>query len=112
MKKESTRLTATSELIGKYINRRLWTDVVPEGMVVGIKGKTTLILAHVHVERNEDIKMNFIPGGFSAHCTNNYAQEWIFTVDKSNLREFKFTKGNMHRCSIEDSPRYFYDFNF
>ena len=104
--------TATPSLIGKYINRYLWSDVIPVGKIIGIKGKSTLIMARVNYTRDESVKMNFIPGGFSAHCTNNYAQEWIYTVDETDTFTVRLSNLFLRQCKIDEKPIHFYDFNF
>ena len=37
---KNNKLEANNELIGKYVNQVLWSDVDPVGKIVGIKGKT------------------------------------------------------------------------
>lgn len=101
-----------SSLIGKYINTYLWSDVEPLGKIVGIKGKSTLILARVNYTRDESAKMDFIPGGFSAHCTNNHAQKWVYSVDETDTFTVRFSKTFLSRNRIEEKPYHFYDFNF
>jgi hypothetical protein len=105
-------METNKDLIGKYINTYLWTDVNPLGKIVGIKGKTGVVLARVHCERDESVQMNFIPGGFSAHCTNNYSQKWIYTVDENDTFTVRLGKGFLKRNRIQDAPYHFYDYNF
>jgi hypothetical protein len=109
---ENTQTSATPSLIGKFINEYLWTDVNPLGKIIGVKGKSTLIMARVHCKRDESVEMNFIPGGFSAHCTNNYAQKWIYTVDEKDTFTVRLSKSFLRRNRIQDAPYHFYDFNF
>jgi len=103
---------ANSSLIGKYINEYLWSDVNPLGKIIGVKGKSTLILARVNYTRDESVKMEFIPGGFSAHCTNNHTQKWIYSVDDTDVFTVRLSKTFLRRNRIEESPYHFYDFNF
>ena len=105
-------ISTNSEMVGKFINEYLWSDVNPRGKIVGVKSKTQLILARVHVTRDESTQMNFIPGGFSAHCTNNHAQKWIYTVDESDTFTVRISKSFLRRNRIEENPYHFYDFNF
>ena len=107
-----TTVHVTEDMIGKYINEYLWTDVNPIGKIVGIVGKTGLILQRVIATRDESVKMNYIPGGFSAHCTNNYAQKWNFSVDETETFKIRLSKGMLRRRKIEEHPRCFYDYNF
>jgi hypothetical protein len=105
-------ISTNPEMVGKYINTYLWSDVNPLGKIMGIKGKTQLILARVHATRDESVKMEFIPGGFSAHCTNNHSQKWIYSVDEADTFTVRISKSFLQRNRIEDSPYHFYDFNF
>jgi len=104
--------TVNPSLIGKYINTYLWSDVNPLGKIIGIKGKSTLILARVNYKRDESVQMDFIPGGFSAHCTNNHAQKWIYSVDESDTFTVRLSKIFLRRNRIAEAPYHFYDFNF
>jgi len=105
-------VTTNSDMVGKYINTYLWSDVNPLGKIIGVKSKTQLILARVNVTRDESVKMEFIPGGFSAHCANNHAQKWIYSVDESDTFTVRISKGFLKRNRIDDNPYHFYDFNF
>ena len=106
------KLEVTSELIGKYINRVLWTDVDPVGKIIGIKGKTKVIIQPIQAGQNK-VKMQYIPGGFAGHCFNQSEQEYDFqesgkpfetSISKSSLRS--------NRWSIDNQPRKYYDYNF
>ena len=107
------RLVATPDLIGKYINEVLWSDVNPVGQIVDIKGKTTLIVARVTADHNKT-KMEYIPGGFAGHCTNMYDQDWEFTLHENDLFEVNYSRTNFKKrfYAIYDYPRKFYDYNF
>jgi len=109
---KNTQTVADASLIGKYINEYLWSDVLPLGKIIGVKGKSTLIMARVHYTRDESVEMNFIPGGFSAHCTNNHSQKWIYTVDETDTFTVRLSKSFLRRNKIQDTPYHFYDFNF
>ena len=105
-----TTFTATEDMIGKYINEVLYSDVNPIGKIVGIKSKTILYVQPVVAIENKT-KMDFVPGGFSFHCTNNRSQEWIFE-EQGDIIEVKMTLGRYDWKRISDSPRKFYDYNF
>jgi hypothetical protein len=110
MKKQ--KLELTEELIGKYINRVLWSDVDPVGKIVGIKGKTKVLIQPVKAGENK-VKMDFIAGGFSAHCTNQSAQRYDF-VEEGEVFEANLSNASMkNQCwKISDAPRKYYDYNF
>ena len=110
MKKE--KFIVSESLIGKYINQYLWSDVNPVGKIVGVKGKTKVIIQPVVASENLT-KMEFIPGGFSAHCTNMYEQRYEFReegqVFETVLSNFRMKKSYW---SIEEAPNKHYDYNF
>jgi hypothetical protein len=110
MKKE--KFIVSEDLIGKYINQYLWSDVNPVGKIVGVKGKTKVLVQPVVASENLT-KMEFIPGGFSAHCTNMYEQEYEFS-EEGKVYEMSLSNSSMKRThlGIADHPRRFYDYNF
>jgi len=105
-----TTFTATEDMIGKYINEYLYSDVNPVGKIVGIKSKTILYVQPIEATKNKT-EMEFIPGGFSAHCTNNGAQEWEFE-EVGEVVEMRMTLGRYDWRKIADAPRKHYDYNF
>jgi hypothetical protein len=109
---KNAKLELTNELIGKYINRVLYSDVDPVGKIVGIKGKTKVLIQPISASENKT-KMDFIPGGFSAHCTNMYDQSYEFYED-GEVFEATLSKTAMKKrfWSISQNPRKFYDYNF
>jgi hypothetical protein len=109
---ENMVTVANPSLIGKFINEYLWSDVEPVGKIIGVKGKSTLIMARVNYTRDESVQMEFIPGGFSAHCPTNYAQKWIYTVNESDTFTVRLSKSFLKRNKIQDTPYHFYDYNF
>jgi hypothetical protein len=108
----SLKLMVNQSLIGKYINQRTGTDVNPVGKIVGIKGKSTLIIQPI-VASNNLIKMNFIEGGFVAHCDNQNEQRYEFT-EQGDVFEFRISNASLknRHWSINSSPFKFYDYNF
>jgi hypothetical protein len=113
LKVKSMKLEASEHLIGKYVNQVLWSDVNPIGKIVAIKSKTKLVLARVEAIANVT-KMQFEPGGFSAHCSNNNAQKWLYAVDENDLFEVSYSWTNFKKSfyRVENAPYKFYDFNF
>lgn len=101
---------ATEELIGKYINRYLWTDVQPVGKIIGIKSKSIVIVQRVVAGENLN-KMEFIAGGFSAHCPNNHSQKYEF-FETEEVFEVRLSKQYLKQCRIDRLPHNFYDYNF
>ena len=88
-------------------------EVINENRIVARKCKATL---------SQDFKLNFVPGGFSAHCTNNYEQEYDY-IDDLDAPGIVFTKRKNGRWYKEGESsssselkigyrRKFYDYNF
>jgi len=129
-----------------YFNEYLWIGVEHDGLywhsdvnpieIVGVKGNT-IEIRRMKIGDNKT-KMEFIPGGFSAHCLNNSSQDWeiesnpdspvekarIIKIFEYNRKQYDpDTKGykDVKEYSIirngltyrfSDKPCYYYDFNF
>ena len=104
-------IQATEDMVGKYLNEYLYTDVNPIGKIVGIKSKTVVLVKRVIATRDESVKLEFHVGGFSAHCSNQHAQKWHFT-ETDEVIPIRISKGYLRRNRIDDKPRCFYDYNF
>lgn len=112
MKNSNTKFQVTEELIGKYINQHLLSDVNPVGKIVAIKGKTKVLIQPVRAGWNKT-KMNVDVGGFGGYTTNNYAQKYDFFEEGEVYEErLSNTRMNNKRWRIGDEPRKFYDYNF
>ena len=109
---KNEKFIVTEELVGKYLNQVLWSDVNPIGKIVDIKGKTKVIVQPVKAGPNK-AKMEFIPGGFSAHCTNMYDQHYDF-IERGEMFEISLSNSSMKRSflGISDYPSKHYDYNF
>ncbi len=104
--------TMRDDLVGKYINRHLYTDSYPVGKIVGIKGKDTVFIQPVVAGENKT-KMDFIPGGFGAHCTNNRDQSYDFSECGEVFKErLTFSKLEKYSWYIDNAPTKHYDYNF
>lgn len=99
-------------LVGMFVSKRLWSDVNCVGKVVGTFGKTGIIVEPWDgVEQTT--KMEFIPGGFSAHCPTNWAQKWRFEKVEGDNKRMRLGKGfwkDGYRMTF--GPTKHYDFNF
>ncbi len=99
-------------IVGKYLNRHLWSDVHPIGKVIAMKGKSSAVVQKVEVvEGSNKAKMDFHVGGFSAHCSNNYSQQWEYKETEETF-VVRLSKRFFKQVRVSDSPLYFYDFNF
>ena len=105
--------------IAPFANRLGYTDVDPFEVVRAVSEKTLEVRA-MNAVQNPDWKPDFVPGGFSAHCTNNGAQQWIITPDPVApvFRIRKHRDGKWRDASgvrpyvLSEKPRKFYDYNF
>lgn len=100
----------TQDLVGKYINRYFWSDIDPVGKIVAVKSKTTVVVQKVVASENQQ-KMDFVTGGFSAHCVNQWRQFYEFT-ELDETFEVRLSKQYLKQCGIDAKPRKFYDYNF
>ena len=102
----------------KYANQIGYTDVHPFEVVRIVSDKTVEVRA-MEAVRDDSVKLDFIPGVFSAHCANQSEQKWIITSDESNpVFRVRLSKNRGwqdkygQRFSMADAPRKFYDYNF
>lgn len=101
-----------------YANQIGYSDVNPFEVVRTISDKTIEVRA-MDAERDTSVKLNFIPGGFSAHCENQSQQKWFITSNEENpVFRIRLSKNrgwqdkHGHRFVLADAPRKFYDYNF
>lgn len=109
---KNEKFIVTEELVGKYLNQVLWSDVNPIGKIVDIKGKTKVIVQPVKAGPNK-AKMEYVVGGFAGHCTNMYDQHYDF-FEEGNTYEMSLSNASMKRrfIRVHDAPCKHYDFNF
>jgi hypothetical protein len=109
-------LTATSDLIGKYINRVLWSDVDPVAKIIGIQGKNTLVCCKVTASENltPHGEMGFEAGGFVGHYHEQSKQQYHFTTHEYDVFNIRYSESMRKKkfLHINDYPRKFYDYNF
>jgi hypothetical protein len=106
------KLELNNELIGKYINRVLWSDVDPVGKIIAIKGKSKVIIQPVKAGENK-VKMEFVAGGFSFHCLNQGSQEYDF-IEKGEPFIVSLSNSSLNKrfWRINEHPIKYYDYNF
>lgn len=100
----------TSELIGKFVNRYSYSDINPIGKIIGTKGKTIILIQEIEAVKQTE-KLNFIVGGFAAHCDNQDNQKWEFKQN-DNVIEMKVSKSFLKQYGIDNNPKKYYDYNF
>jgi hypothetical protein len=111
-----TTLQATPDMVGKYINQVLWSDVNPVGKITGIKGKNTLICIRVTASGNLTpmSEMDFEAGGFVGTYYNQRAQRYEFIEHPQDVFELRYSSSMKKKrfLHINDYPSKFYDYNF
>lgn len=97
-----------NEKIGKYVSRAGYSDVSIIGNIVGVKGKRTFLVKSMSAEK-QIAKLEFLVGGFAAHCVNQDNQEWSFK-EYDEIIEVKNLKNS--RLVFSEKPYHYYDYNF
>ena len=99
-------------LEGRYVNQHLWSDVNPVGKIISTRGKNFVTIQPMSAGENKT-KMEFVVGGFSGHCINQYAQKYDFFEDGEPY-EVRISKTQLANrfWVIENSPCKYYDYNF
>jgi hypothetical protein len=100
-----------------YANHIGWSDVDPYEVVRVISEKT-IEIREMDAKRDDSVKLEFIPGGFSAHCSNQSDQKWSITSNPENrvirirLGKKGWKDAHGRRFALSDEPVKFYDYNF
>ena len=117
---DSAVLSSNSEgkrIMNKYANHYGYSDVYPFEVVRVISDKT-IEVREMDAERDDSVKLEWLPGGFAGHCVNQRDQKWFITSNESNpvirLRLNKKGWQDKHgrRFGLSDKPVRFYDYNF
>lgn len=103
----------------KYANCYGYTDVNPFE-ITKVVSDLTLEVRAMRAERDESVKLNHVPGGFFAHCSNQRDQKWFITSDNfARVERIRYSKAKGRwqnaygsRFQLADIPRKFYDYNF
>ena len=98
------------EMIGKYVSRKLYSDIQIVGKVIGIYGKTGIIIEKINAVR-DTVKKEYVVGGFSAYCLNNETQKWEFESTNIILKH-RIGRSWNRQYMLCDSPIHHYDYNF
>ena len=92
-----------------YTDAHAWTVIS-----VSESGKTITIQGD-NAELDPTWKPEMHPGGFSAHCSNNYSQRWICTPNPNGpIRKARLTKRgwSANGKSVTKGRHPFHDYNF
>lgn len=98
----------------KYANRYGYSDVEPYEIVRWVS-ETCIEIRFMNTVLSPDWKPNWVPGGFSAICTNISEQKWIITSNPANpvTRIHKGKKGwKQGEFRLSHEPVKYYDYNF
>jgi hypothetical protein len=86
--------------------------------VVRVISEKTIEIREMDAKRDDSVKLEFIPGGFSAHCSNQRDQNWFITSNPENrvirirLGKKGWKDAHGRRFALSDEPVKFYDYNF
>lgn len=99
--------------IRAFCNRHLYSDIEPYE-VVKVISQTCVEIRRMDTEQTVFPKHFFI-GGFSAHCADNYSQDYKYTSNPENgTRRIRLGKKGWDRGNhiMSETPINFYDYNF
>lgn len=110
------RLTPANVKIGDGATVNLYTDR-HAGTIVKIT-KCSITIRRDKATLSPDFKPEWIPGGFSAHCTNNNDQTYTYEADENGeLTTLRWSKkynryGTPGHLTASKGRHEFYDYNF
>jgi hypothetical protein len=92
--------------------------------VIRVISDQTIEVRQLDAELDPSFKPEFVPGGFSAVCTNDRDQKWIFKSNpenkvyrlrrkkKQNIKGRELFGYKSLRFVLADEPYKYYDYNF
>ncbi len=117
-----TNLIPTTEL---FANLCGYSDVYPYEIVRIVSDKCIEVRPMDVSENINKADLEFHVGGFSAHCSNQHSQDYIYTSNPENHvmkirlnRVSQYCADKIWKCkngqrfSIAEAPYKFYDYNF
>ena len=77
----------------------------------------TVTLARIETEVDPEwkAKIEFHPGGFCGHVSNQHEQTWLYAGLGTETKTIRLTKNGWRSGSsrfVQDVAQYFYDYNF
>jgi hypothetical protein len=106
-----------SKKMASYANMISYSDVTPFEVVRTISDKT-LEIREMACEFDSSVKLEFHPGGFVGHFSNQRAQRWHITSDTTRsvirirLNKDGWRDRHGQKYVLGDKPVKFYDYNF
>jgi hypothetical protein len=102
---------------GDHVTELLWTD--RQCYTVISINKRFVVVQEDTATKDPSFKPNFIPGGFSVHCTNNGEQQWVVESNPNGAtqkfgvkRDGRLQARGSRKANVVLGSHYFYDFNF
>lgn len=101
----------------KFANHFGYSDINPYEIVRVVSDKT-LEIREMKAERDQSVKLEFVPGGFSAICVNDSEQKWHISSDEAapvtriRLGKRGWKDAHGRRFGLNDEPVKYYDYNF
>ena len=102
----------------RYANHYGYSDVTPYEVVRWVSDKTVEV-REMEAERDDSVKLEWLPGGFAGHFVNQRDQKWHIKSNESNpvIRiRLSAKKGwrdkHGRRFGLSHNPVKFYDHNF
>lgn len=100
--------------VGDHAHICHWSDVSPVTVIK--RTAKTITVRYDKATRDPNWKPEWIPGGFSAYCTNNDEQKWIIEEDENGRTDtFRLRKcGWRNKADEKLLPGWMkhYDYNF
>ena len=101
----------------KYANHYGYSDVNPFEIIKVISEKT-IEIRKMDSTLDQSFELEFLVGGFSAHCTNQREQKWFIKSDETapvfriRLGKNGWKDKDGRRFKLDVEPIKFYDYNF
>lgn len=108
----SNSLPKNVDMVGKFVNRYLWSDVQVVGKIIDTFGKTGIVIEPYAATLDKNWKADVIPGGFAGHCVNNYSQTYDYAPSGDENIRMRISQKFFKMYRIEQEPNHFYDYNF
>lgn len=102
----------TNDNIGKFLNRKVGTDIYPVGKIISVN-KNIITLQTVEAKLSKEFTPEIAVGGFLGHCSNQDEQKYDYEIVKDSYFEIVINKSMFKNgYYISDKPCKFYDYNF
>jgi len=113
---DSHHLTPANARVGDGATVNLWSDR-HAGTIIKVT-KRTIVIRRDKAILDPNFKPNYIPGGFSVHCTNSHDQKWSYEPDEDgDLTTLYWSEkyrqyGRPGNLTASKGRHEYYDYNF